>query len=89
MFSFFDKKHTVSLVIIILFDLLLTRLPLTSVFGFEYSALNSILLVAITGVLTISYMKNREDLIVCVKLLIIPKNMRENSVISLTNKLYS
>jgi len=56
--SLFDKRHTISLVIIVLFDLLLTKLPLTSVFGFEYSALNSILLVCISGFLTISYLKN-------------------------------
>ena len=86
MFSFFDKKHTVSLVIIILFDLLLTRLPLTSVFGFEYSALNSILLVAITGVLTISYMKNREDLIASL-LKIAPWFLLIPLVISVANSL--
>lgn len=63
MFSWLDKKHTAALVILVLFDLILTRLPLTSVFGFEYAALNSILLSIITGLLTISYMNKREDVV--------------------------
>jgi tetratricopeptide (TPR) repeat protein len=86
MFSWLDKKHIVSLVIIALFDLVLTRLPLTSVFGFEYSAFNSILLVIITGLLTISFLKRREVLIRNL-LRIIPFILLIPAVISVANSL--
>lgn len=42
------------LLIIILFDLLLLRVPLTNVFGFEFSVLNSVLLVLLSGFYTLS-----------------------------------
>jgi hypothetical protein len=86
MFSWFDKRHTVSLVIIVLFDLLLTRLPLTSVFGFEYSALNSILLLFITGFLTISFLRKGEELI-RILIRLTPYFLLIPAVISIANSL--
>ena len=58
-----DKRYFVSVLIIILFNILLVKLPLTSVFGFEFSALNSILLVIISGILAISFLKRKENLL--------------------------
>jgi hypothetical protein len=56
-----DKRFLSSVLILVLFNILLIKLPLTSVFGFEFSALNSILLVIISGVLVISFLKRKEN----------------------------
>src|ERR1035437_735378 len=58
-----DKRFFVSVLILILFNLLLIKLPLTSVFGYEFSTFNSILLVIITGILAISFLKRKENLL--------------------------
>jgi hypothetical protein len=45
------------LLIILILDLILTRLPLTKVFGYEYSVLNSMLLVFLSGLSAITLLK--------------------------------
>ena len=86
MVSWFDKRHSVSIFVLVLFDLILTRLPLTSVFGFEFSALNSILLNIITGLLVISYLKKGDDLIRSI-LRITPYLLLIPAAISIANSL--
>jgi hypothetical protein len=56
-----DKRYFFSLLIIFLFNIILIKLPLTSVFGFEFSSLNSILLVIIAGLLVLSFLKRKEN----------------------------
>ena len=56
-----DKRYFSSVLILVLFNILLIKLPLTSVFGFEFSALNSILLIIISGLLVISFFKRKEN----------------------------
>ncbi|MDR3609385.1 MAG: hypothetical protein P4L27_02350 [Ignavibacteriaceae bacterium] len=56
-----DKRFVISVFIIILFNLLLIKTPLTSIFGYEFSVFNSVILVIITGLLTISYLKREEN----------------------------
>lgn len=46
------------LIIILIFNLLLLNFPLTKVFGYEFSVLNSMLLVLLGGIYSISYYKN-------------------------------
>ncbi|MDR3667916.1 MAG: hypothetical protein P4L35_13825 [Ignavibacteriaceae bacterium] len=82
----YDKRFYVAVLVIILFNILLLNLPLTSVFGFEFSALNSLLLIIVSGLLIISYLKRKEAylnkiLIILPILLIIPM------VISVINSL--
>jgi hypothetical protein len=56
-----DKRYIISFLIVILFNLVLLKLPLTSVFGYEFSVLNSILLVLISGYLLISFRNKNEN----------------------------
>ena len=58
-----DKRFSASIIILILFNLLLINLPLTSDFGYEFSALNSFLLIIISGLLVISFLKRKENFI--------------------------
>ena len=46
------------LVIILIINLILLKFPLTNVFGYEFSVLNSMLLVLIGGIYSISFYKN-------------------------------
>ncbi len=56
------KNHlAVYLILIILFNLLLLYYPLTNVFGFEFSVLNSFLLVMLSGFYTLSLVRNAVD----------------------------
>lgn len=50
----------VYLFIIILFDFLLQLFPLTKVFGYEYSAANSIIIVFLTGLFSITTLKKNQ-----------------------------
>lgn len=56
-----DKRYFSSVLILVLYNIILIKLPLTSVFGFEFSALNSILLIIISGLLVISFLKRKEN----------------------------
>jgi hypothetical protein len=49
------------LVVIILFNLLLLKFPLTNVFGFEFSVLNSFLLVLLSGIYTLSLVQKATE----------------------------
>src|ERR1017187_3268956 len=61
MLFYYDRRYLVSVLAIILFNILLIQLPLTSVFGFEFSALNSVLLIILSGLLIISFLKRKEN----------------------------
>ena len=58
-----DKRYFSSILILILFNTILIKLPLTSDFGYEFSALNSILLIIILGLLAISFLKRKENFV--------------------------
>jgi hypothetical protein len=58
-----DKRYFFSVLTLVLFNIILIKLPLTSVFGFEFSALNSILLIIISGLLIISFLKRKENFV--------------------------
>ena len=60
--SFFKNNLHVYLLIVIIFDLILITLPLTKVFGYEYSVLNSILIVFLSGIYSIKLLKNYPNL---------------------------
>ena len=53
-----ENSLPVYLLIIIIFDLILIFLPLTKVFGYEYSVLNSVLLVFLSGIFSIRLLTN-------------------------------
>ena len=53
-----ENSLPVYLLIIIVFDLILILLPLTKVFGFEYSVANSVLLVFLSGIFSIRLLTN-------------------------------
>jgi hypothetical protein len=55
-----DKRYLASILLLVLFNILFIQLPLTSVFGFEFSALNSIILTIVSGLLVISFLKRKE-----------------------------
>jgi hypothetical protein len=61
MLFYYDKRIFVSVLTIILFNIFLINLPLTSVFGYEFSAINSVLLVIISGLLIISFLNRQEN----------------------------
>ena len=54
----FKNFYLIYLLIIILFDFALINLPLTKVFGYEYSVLNSVLIVFLAGIFSIKLLKN-------------------------------
>ncbi len=57
----FEYKYFTSfLVLIIVFNVLLLFLPLTNIFGYEFSALNSLLLSFLSGIYTIIILKKLE-----------------------------
>lgn len=53
-----ENSLPVYLLIVVVFDLLLIIFPLTKVFGYEYSALNSVLLVFLSGIFSIRLLTN-------------------------------
>jgi len=53
-----ENSLPVYLVIIIIFDLILIFLPLTKIFGYEYSVANSVLLVFLSGIFSIRLLTN-------------------------------
>jgi hypothetical protein len=55
----FDKRNGISVLIVFVFNIILINLPLTSVFGYEFSAFNSIILVIISGLLSVSHLKRK------------------------------
>ena len=58
----FRNYLPVYLLIIIFFDLVLVNLPLTKVFGYEYSVLNSAFIVFLSGIYIIKLIKNYPEL---------------------------
>ena len=53
-----ENSLPVYLLIIIIFDLILILLPLTKIFGYEYSVANSVLLVFLSGIFSIRLLTN-------------------------------
>ncbi|MCZ6701576.1 MAG: hypothetical protein O6940_00895, partial [Ignavibacteria bacterium] len=60
MIKFFKRRNYLGLYLIAIFiiNLALLKLPLTNVFGYEFSVINSLLLVLFSGIYTIYYYKN-------------------------------
>ena len=56
------QLNEIYLFIIILFNVLLLNFPLTNVFGFEFSVLNALLLVLLSGFYTLSLLKSTEKI---------------------------
>ena len=54
----FANSLPIYLLILVVFDLLLIIFPLTKVFGYEYSALNSVLIVFLSGIFSIRLITN-------------------------------
>ena len=88
MIYFNDKRYPISLIIIFLFNILLTQLPLTSVFGFEFSALNSILFVIVSAFLVISFLKRGENFVKKI-IKIFPVFLLIPLIISVLNSLFT
>lgn len=51
----------IAVVILIIFNLLLINLPLTKILGYEFSAVNSFILVLISNLLTINFLKQNKS----------------------------
>jgi predicted negative regulator of RcsB-dependent stress response len=81
-----DKRYFSSVLILVLFNIILIKLPLTSVFGYEFSALNSILLIIVAGLLVISFLKRKENFVKNI-LKISPILLSVPLMISVTNSL--
>ncbi len=49
--------YPITILIVLLFDILILQLPLLNTLGYEYSAVNSLLLIILSGLLSISFLK--------------------------------
>jgi hypothetical protein len=81
-----DKRYFSSVLILVLFNIILIKLPLTSVFSYEISAFNSILLIIVAGLLVISFLKRKENFVKNI-LKISPILLSVPLIISVTNTL--
>lgn len=56
-----DVAFTIALIILIIINLILITLPLTNTLGYEFAAVNSFILIIISNLLTINFVKNNKS----------------------------